>query len=106
MNCKETERMIPAFLSRELAYKSLKQFLEHVENCPDCMEELTIQYLVMTGAILLEEGKSFDLPKEIKALILEAKEAVYKRKIHTIFSYILEILTFVVVVIILSVVIF
>ena len=46
MNCKEAEKMIPAFLVKQLNSRDLNQFLLHVEECPECMEELTIQYLV------------------------------------------------------------
>lgn len=105
MNCKDTEKMIPAFLGKELDYNKLDQFLQHVENCPECMEELTIQYLVMTGATLLEEGKSFDLRKVLNALISEAEMNVRRRKRLTVLSYILEALAIIIVVIILIVVI-
>ena len=44
MNCKETEKLIPIFLDKKLNTRELDRFLEHVENCNECMEELTIQY--------------------------------------------------------------
>ena len=106
MNCKETERLIPAFLAGKLDSKALKQFLLHVEGCADCMEELTIQYLVMTGAAILEEGNSFDLRKELDGLLEEAWTKVHKRRILTFFSYILEVLAILTVIIILIMVMF
>ena len=76
MNCKEAEKLIPSFLIRQLNKRELNQFLLHVEECPDCMEELTIQYLVMIGSSLIEEGKSFNLRKSLNELLLEAKKQV------------------------------
>lgn len=106
MKCKDVQRMIPAFLSGELENRELKPFLLHMESCPECMEELTIQYLVMTGASLLEEGKSFDLREELNGLMLSAWSRVHRRNILTWFSYILEILAIIIVIFILVMVIF
>lgn len=106
MNCKEIEKMIPLFLTDKLNNKELNHFLSHVEDCSECMEELTIQYLVMTGTSLIEEGKSFDLRKALNELISNAKAKIKKWKICMLLSYFAEIITIVVTVIILIVVIF
>ena len=106
MNCKEAEKLIPAFLVKQLNNRDLDQFLLHVEDCPECMEELTIQYLVMIGTSLIEEGKSFDLRKALNELLLEAWKSVQKWKFLVFASYIVEIITLVVMTIILIVVIF
>ena len=106
MNCKETEKLIPLFLSEKLNIRQLDQFLEHVESCDECMEELTIQYLVMIGASLIEEGKSFDLRKALNELLHNAANIVKKWKKLMFLSYIAEIITFIVMIIILIMVIF
>jgi len=106
MNCKEAEKMIPAFLVKQLNSRDLNQFLIHVEECPECMEELTIQYLVMIGTSLIEEGKSFNLRKALNDLLSEAWKAVQKWKILIFASYIIEVITLIVMAIILIVVIF
>lgn len=105
MNCKEAEKMIPLFLTKQLNIRELNQFLLHVENCSECMEELTIQYLVMIGTSLLEEGKSFDLRKALNELLFSAKKMVRKWKLFMILSYIAEILTIIVMIIIVVMVI-
>ena len=106
MNCKEVEKMIPAFLVKQLKCRDLNQFLLHIEDCPECMEELTIQYLVMIGTSLIEEGKSFNLRRALNELLLEAWKTVQKWKILIFASYIAELITFVIMAIILIVVIF
>ena len=106
MNCKETEKMIPLFLTDKLNNRELSHFLSHVESCDECMEELTIQYLVMTGTSLIEEGKSFNLRKALNELLLEAWKAVQKWKILVLASYIAELITLIIMAIILIVVIF
>ncbi len=106
MDCKEAQKMIPAFLSGELKHRELKQFLAHIEECSECMEELTIQYLVMTGARLLEEGKSVDLGKELERLTMAAHSRIRKRDILTVLSYCLEVVSILAVIIILVMVVF
>ena len=106
MNCKETEKLIPIFLNQKLNTRQLDQFLQHVENCSECMEELTIQYLVMIGTSLIEEGKSFDLRKALNELLIDAGKMVKKWKRLMFLSYIAEIITFIIMIIILIMVIF
>lgn len=79
MDCKEFERLIPGFIEQKLDYPSLKCFIEHMEQCPDCKEELTIQFLVTEGTQRLEDGGAFDLQKELNQRLEESKR---KLKIH------------------------
>lgn len=65
MDCKEFERLIPDFISDNLDYKNLKRFSSHMESCESCREELTIQFLVTEGMQRLEDGRAFDLQKEL-----------------------------------------
>ena len=67
MNCIETEKMIPAYLQDELEGKELDLFMEHIENCPECKEELSIQFLVSEGMEQLEAGNNFNLQKALQA---------------------------------------
>ena len=80
MNCKEFERIIPSFIHREIDYPKLKEFSEHMKGCADCREELTIQFLVSEGMQHLEEGDSFDLQKELKERMEEARHAMKRQK--------------------------
>lgn len=80
MDCKEFEKKIPAFILNELSYKELKQFLKHVENCPECREELTIQVLISEGMARLEEGSAFDLQEEIDERMLAAEKRIRRHR--------------------------
>ena len=64
MTCKETEKLIPAFLQDELDTEELREFMEHIEECGECREELTIPFLVTEGMARLEEGNVFALQNE------------------------------------------
>lgn len=79
MNCKETEKMISLFLQDELEGKSLEQFVEHIEQCPECKEELSIQFLVTEGMERLEEGNNFNLQNALSDRLGDAKSCI---KVH------------------------
>lgn len=74
LECKDCEKMIPDFIAQKMNYKTLKRFCDHVLNCPDCREELTIQFLVSEGMNRLEEGDAFDLNHELAKRMVEARK--------------------------------
>lgn len=84
MDCKETEKKIPYFLQDELGGSELEAFLAHVENCPECEEELTIQLLVTEGLERLEEGGNFNLQDE---LFIKLEGAEHRIKVHRTLLY-------------------
>ncbi|MGL5260372.1 MAG: zf-HC2 domain-containing protein [Lachnospiraceae bacterium] len=87
MNCKEIEKCIPLFIDNTLDEHDLIEFINHIEICEDCREELNIQFLVMAGMTLLEDGTSYDLDEEMRQLIITAKrKLVFKRKMR-FFTY-------------------
>lgn len=81
MECKQIERLIPAFLQNELKGRQLNRFLKHIDICPDCKEELTIHYLASEGILRLEEGKTFDLDRELQEYIQQIDRKRHRRKV-------------------------
>ena len=92
MTCKESDRMIPLFLDDELDNQGLSDFLNHIENCPDCKEELTIQFLVKVGMQRLEDGNNFNLKSELDVLLGKARKKLKIRRYVVFSSFILELL--------------
>ena len=84
MNCKETEKEIPSFLLDELDGNMLEEFIDHVESCPECKEELSIQFLVAEGLERLEKGNNFNLQEE---LFMKLEGAERRINIHRILWY-------------------
>ncbi len=78
MTCKEFEKQIPNFVEKKLDYWALKRFKGHYDSCPECQEELAIQYLVFEGLNRLEKGEAFDLQNELNRRIQEAGRQVEK----------------------------
>ena len=65
MKFKEFEKLIPGFIEDRLDYSAMKRFSEHMEQCDNCKEEVVIQFLVTEGVQRLEDGRAFDLQKEL-----------------------------------------
>ncbi len=76
MDCKQAEKIIPSFLRKDLEGRKLAQFVEHIEDCPECREELSIQFLVTEGMEKLEEGNSFNLQEELHERMEEARKHI------------------------------
>lgn len=106
MTCKETEKMIPFFLQDDLETEDLREFMEHIEECDDCREELTIQFLVTEGMSRLEEGNVFDLQNELRYHMDEAGHALRRRENLQWLLYGLEGLVILAVVILIVLLIF
>lgn len=79
MTCKEFERLIPDFLERKMNHLTLKKFIEHMETCEECHEELKIQFLVTGVVQYLEEGDAFDLQSELEQRLEDARKKVQFR---------------------------
>ncbi len=84
MECKEFERRIPDYLAKKLDYPALKLFLEHLDECADCREELDIQFLVAEGMHRLAEGNAFDLQTELGQRLEETRKTL---RLHSAFLY-------------------
>ncbi len=79
MDCKEFEKLIPGFIEDKLDYSAMKRFSEHMKQCENCKEELIIQFLVTEGVQRLEDGRAFDLQKELEQRLNEANRKI---KVH------------------------
>lgn len=79
MDCKEAQRCIPLFLKDELDGTERK-FVEHVRSCSECMEELTIEYLLFEGINRLEDADEIDVQKELERMLDSAMLHDRRRK--------------------------
>jgi len=91
IECKQMEKLIPQFLDDDLDNQDLSDFLDHIDSCPECKEELTIQFLVRVGMQRLEDGNTFNLVQELERELADAKRKMHRRKTLVLVSYVLEI---------------
>ncbi len=92
MTCKDIDKSIALFLEDDLDNQDLADFLDHIDKCPECKEELTIQFLVRTGMQRLEDGNTFNLKEELDNLLKSAEKRLKGRRRLVHFSFLLEVL--------------
>ena len=80
MECKEVQKNIHSFINDELDSKDCLAFIEHIRKCPNCKEELSIEFLVVTGLQRLDDAEAFDLQKELTEKIKKNEENAMQRK--------------------------
>lgn len=91
MTCKDIDKSIALFLDDDLDNQQLNDFLDHIETCPECKEELTIQFLVRTGMQRLEDGNTFNLKEELDNLLRDAEKRLKGRRRLVHFSFLLQL---------------
>lgn len=99
MNCKETQDKIQFFLQEALELEQLNLFLEHIERCETCREELEVYYTLYTGMQILEEethneknGYEINLQKELERVKEKFRRARRKKMQKNILLFVLIII--------------
>ena len=90
MDCKEFNKLIPSFIEDTLEGKEAVRFLDHMNECEECREEVHIQYLVREGLARLEDGSNFNLSGELNNKVDEYRRDLKHRKQALIVLYIFE----------------
>lgn len=82
MTCIDTQRLITPFIQGELEIDQLEEFVNHVKNCPDCMEELEVYYVLISGMKQLDEDKvlSNDFHQDLMNMIKRSEDRIFHYK--------------------------
>lgn len=93
MTCKEAERMVTPYINDELDGDELQAFLAHLENCPNCQEELEIYFMVDHGLKQLDQASgTFDIIGSLQQRIEESYHRVRRMWRFRILSYMIHTL--------------
>lgn len=86
MNCMEARRMIIPYVKGELSDRDLEQFLKHIEQCSDCMDELDIYFTVYRALDTLDTGEKheYDFKKMLMDSIRISKTRILLGRIRKI----------------------
>ncbi len=91
----EFRKNINAFFSEEQSDAGLNEFLLHLRSCPECREELEINYIVIEGLnVLDDESADHDLTKTYEELINSHESYISIKKVTLTFRYIADTLIF------------
>lgn len=55
MECKRAMELMTQFINAQLDAEDVQAFLDHIDSCPECREELEVNYSLMTAMKQLDE---------------------------------------------------
>ena len=82
MNCHDAQSLIMGFIDDRLSDEEQLAFLDHIEHCPDCYDELEVYYMITAGLKLLDEehAGTLDLKKNLRELVKERRQSLTARR--------------------------
>ena len=82
MTCMKAQSMITPFINDKLSLKETEEFIDHVNSCKDCREELEVYYALLTAMKQLDENKdlSEDYSADLNAKLYKAQEKIIHEK--------------------------
>lgn len=85
MNCRIAEGMVNKYIDHTLPLNDLEDFLEHIENCSSCYDELATYFIVHKAMQQLDE-KQEDTVLDFKELLEEdirkSRRYIRRKKFH------------------------
>lgn len=88
MTCQEAERLVTPYIRDELTGDELEAFLNHIDECPNCREELEIYFMVDVGLRKLDhDSGTYDIAGDLEHKIEESYLNVSHMWMFRMFRY-------------------
>lgn len=83
MKCEEALTRISAYIDNTLSCRELEEFIEHVEHCPECYDELETYYTIKVGINYLEQDRqdAYNIPQMLKKDLERKKDRLHRGKV-------------------------
>ncbi len=97
MTCKEAESLVMAYIHNEMDVQKMEEFLEHIDGCENCREELEIYYTVEAGIRQLDSDGDrdyYNIKGDMEADITASRQKIYSVRLLTILRYAADTLAF------------
>ena len=89
MNCQTAESMVTRYIEHDLSVEELEGFLDHVESCPSCYDELETYFIVHAAIHQLDEeskDSTLDFRELLEEDIRKSKHYILKKKFRRALS--------------------
>lgn len=98
MKCEEAVTKIDAYINHTLTGHELEEFLEHIESCKECYDELETYYIISVGIKYLEEEKveTYNIPTMLKEDLHARKRQLKRNNMFCRIAVFLGVLFFVI----------
>lgn len=83
MDCRTAESMVTRYIDHTLKVDELEEFLDHVESCPSCYDELETYFIVHEVTQQLddqEDGVVLDFQNLLTQDIRKSRRYIHKRR--------------------------
>ena len=82
MTCDRTQKLITPFINDELDNDEIEDFINHVNTCSECYEELEVYYTLLTAMKQLddEERISDDFKLQLSTKLERAEEKIIHKR--------------------------
>ena len=93
MKCEDARKNMDRFVNHNMTTKELGEFLEHIDTCPSCYEELETYYTVAIALHYLDQndGEGYNIPLRLKHNLEEARNRVRREKRYYVILHVLLI---------------
>ena len=88
MKCEDSLTKIEAYIHDKMSYRELEDFLEHIEECSSCRDELETYFIVHEAMRQLKEEGSdsvLDFKELLELDIKKSRRYIRKRKASRFF---------------------
>lgn len=85
MNCRIAEGMVNKYINHTLPLNDLEEFLEHIENCSSCYDELATYFIVHKAMQQLDETREdtvMDFKELLEEDIRKSRRYIRRKKFH------------------------
>ena len=85
MDCQTAEGMVSRYIKHDLPLNELEEFLDHVQNCSSCYDELETYFIVHEVTHQLDDDSSdsvLDFKKLLEQDIRKSRRYIRRRKIR------------------------
>ena len=84
MNCRTAEGMVNGYINHELPLKELEEFLDHIQKCSSCYDELETYFIVHEAMQQLDDndsGSVMDFKSLLEQDIRKSRRYIRKKKL-------------------------
>lgn len=83
MDCRTAESMVTHFIDHSLSVNELEEFLDHIEHCSSCYDELETYFIVHEAMQQLDEkedGTVLDFKKLLEQEIRRSRRYIHQKR--------------------------
>ena len=79
MDCVNTQQLIKPYLDGYLSDRELEEFLDHVQTCPDCFDELEVYFSIYRTLRDVDEKGDYNFRKKLRRKLEESRSYLRRR---------------------------